>query len=183
MPETTLEHLSRHLALEEESEALLSLPADLYSQTASYTRNLRRSFNSSNSEVTNRLIERQSQLIMGTVRRLITLRAHKALEKASVAHLLPEERYVCSIEDNFEHRLQEFIEAVSSGQSSFLELAQRNEMNRNTTIRFVRPVTEIIGVDLRRYGPFRPNDLASVPAANADILIANGEALVVYTRD
>ena len=183
MPETILEYLSRHLALEEVFAPLLSLPSDLYSKTSSYTRNLRRAFNSSNSEVTNRLIARQSQLIQGTVRRLVTLRARKALAKASLAQLLPEERYVCSIEDNFERRLREFIEAVSSGQSSFLELAHRNEMGRNVTIRFIKPVTEVIGVDLRRYGPFRPSDLASVPAANADILIANGEALVVYTRD
>lgn len=33
-----------------------------------------------------------------------------------------------------------------------------------------------------RYGPFKANDLESVPAANADILVANGEALVIYAR-
>lgn len=183
MPENTLEYLNRHLELEEESEKLLQLPSDFYSRTALYARSLRRTFNPSNSEVTNRLIARQSKMIQEMIKRLATLRAHKALEQDSLSQLLPEERHVCSLEDSFEQRLGEFIDAVSSGQSSFIELAHRSEMNRNVVIRFIKPVSEVIGADLRRHGPFKPNDLASLPAANADILIANDEAVVVHTRD
>jgi DNA replication factor GINS len=178
-----LEYLSRHIELEEGSDKLLQLPADFYSKTAAYARNLRRTYNSGNSEITNRLIERQSSMIQEMVGRIAKLRARKALAQRSLSQLLPEERHVCSLEDSFEQRLQEFIAAVSSGQSSFIEFAHRSEMNRMVVIRFIKPVSEVIGADLRRYGPFKPNDLASVPAANADILVANNEALVVRSRD
>lgn len=183
MPENILEYLNRHLELEEESEKLLQLPSDFYSRVTSYARSLRRAYNPSNSEVTNSLIDRQTRMIQDMVRRLTTLRARKALVQKSFSQLLPEERHVCSLEDSFEQRLEEFIGAVSSGQSSFLELAHRNETNRNVVVRFVKPVTEVIGADLRRYGPFKPNDLASLPAANADILVANAEAVFVRSRD
>lgn len=183
MPETILEYVNRHLELEEQSEKLVRLPEEFYSRVASYARNLRRASGSSNSEITNRLISKQFQLIEGMVERLATLRARKALAKGLVAQLLPEERYVCFNGDIFGRHLDAFVEAVSSGQSSFLELAHRREVSRNTTVRFLKPVIEIIGLDLRRYGPFKTDDLASVPAANADILVANGEAVIVYSRD
>ena len=183
MPENTLEFLNRHLALEEESEKLIQLPSDLYSRTASYARSLRRASSPSNSEITNRLLARQSTMIRDMIGRLVALRARKAISQAVVSQLLPEERYVCSPEESYTTRLDEFVTAVSSGQSSFLELAHRSEMNRNVVVRFTKPVSEVIGADLRRYGPFRPNDLASLPAANADILVANDEAVVVRSRD
>jgi len=182
LPESMLEYMNRHLELEEESEKLCQLPADFYSKTASYARNLRRASNPSNSEITNRLIARQSTMIRGMVRRLATLRARKAVEQGSLSQLLPEERHVCSLEEGYEGRLEEFIGAVSTGQSSYIELAHRREMNRNVVLRFIKPVSELMGADLRRYGPFKPNDLASLPAANADILVANEEAVVVRSR-
>lgn len=117
------------------------------------------------------------------VMRLVSLRVRKSLSHKCLPQMLPEERYVCSVEEDFQRRLNTLVGAVSSGQSSFIEFAQRREMGRNVTIRFVKSVTEVVGPDLRRYGPFRPNDLASIPAANADILMANDEAVLVHTRD
>jgi DNA replication factor GINS len=183
LPETILEYLKRHLELEEQSEKLIRLPEEFYTRVASYARNLRRASGSGNSEITNRLISKQFQLIEGMVERLATLRTSKALAAGSVSLLLPEERYVCFEGGIFGRRLDAFVEAVSSGQSSFLELANRREVSRNNTVRFLKPVTEIIGLDLRRYGPFKADDLASVPAANAEILVANGEAVIVYSRE
>jgi len=43
-------------------------------------------------------------------------------------------------------------------------------------------VEEVIGFDLRRYGPFKSEDLAVIPSANADIFVANGEATIVHPR-
>lgn len=183
MVEPLLEYLNRHLVLEEESSDILPLPADFYSRIATYTRNLRRTSSSGNSEATSRLISRQFEIIRGIVRRLVALRAQKARIRKSSSQLLSEERHVFLVHEEFERRFNEFVEAVTSGQSAYLELAHRKELNRNVTVRFLKPVAELIGSDLRRYGPFEPNDLASVPSANADILVANGEALVVYTRD
>jgi DNA replication factor GINS len=97
--------------------------------------------------------------------------------------LLPEERYVCLAQAKFRRRFDSFVEAVSSGQPSFIELAHRSESERSVTIRFTKHVNELVGLDLRRYGPFEPEDVASIPAASADILIAGGDAVEVYTRD
>ena len=61
--------------------------------------------------------------------------------------------------------------------------AVQRELGKIVTVRFLRPVEEVIGFDLRRYGPFNSEDLAVIPSANADIFVANGEATIVHPRE
>jgi hypothetical protein len=75
------------------------------------------------------------------------------------------------------------VEAVSSGQPSFVEFAHLSESQRNATVKFMKHVNELVGLDMRHYGPFEADDVAAIPAASADILIASGDAVEVITRD
>ena len=122
-------------------------------------------------------------MIESMVSQLLRLRTRKAMQQNALLQLLPEERYVCSAEQKFQKRFQTLVEAVASGQPSFVEFAHLTESQRNVTVKFVKRVNELVGLDMRRYGPFEADDVASIPAANADILIAGGEAVEVYTRD
>lgn len=183
MTETTLEFVKRHLDSEVQQQALHQLPSDFYSRVSQYSQKLRRSMSSGNSEATNRLIARQTEMIESMTRELFGLRAEKASRENAYLQLLPEERYVCSTRQRFQKRSNAFITALSAGQPSFVEFAHRSEAARNTTVRFTKHVDELVGTDLRRYGPFEIDDLASIPASNADILTAGGDAVEVYTRE
>jgi DNA replication factor GINS len=46
-------------------------------------------------------------------------------------------------------------------------------------VRFLKPIPAIIGGDMKTYGPFAAEDVASVPAENARILVKQGLAVVV----
>ncbi len=46
-------------------------------------------------------------------------------------------------------------------------------------LRFLKPVPAIMGVDMKTYGPFNPEDVASLPEENAENLIRRGFAMVV----
>lgn len=183
MPETTLEYLKRRLDSESQSAALLPLPNDFYSALAAYSQKLRRSAGSGSSDVIVRLTATQSRMIESMVRQLLVLRTRKAMQQNAVLQLLPEERYVCSAEQKFQRRFQTMVEALSAGQPSFVEFAHLSESQRNITVRFVKRVNELVGLDMRRYGPFEADDVASIPAASADILVAGGDAVEVYTRE
>ena len=183
MAETTLEYLKRRLDSEAQSEALLPLPGDFYSRLSAYSQKLKRSAGSGASEVSVRLMATQARMIESMVRQLLKLRTRKAMRQNALLQLLPEERYVCSAEQKFQRRFQTLVEAVSSGQPSFVEFAHLNESQRSVTVRFVKRVNELVGLDMRHYGPFEADDVASIPAASADILIAGGDAVEVYTRD
>jgi len=183
MPETTLEYLKRRLDAEARSEGLLPMPSDFYSSLAAYSQKLKRSANSGSSEISIRLTATQSRMIESMVSQLLKLRTNKAIRQNALLQLLPEERYVCSAEQKFQRRFHVFVESVSSGQPSFIEFAHLDESRRSITVRFVKRVSELVGLDMRHYGPFESDDVASIPAASADILIAGGEAVEVFTRD
>ena len=183
MPETTLEYLRRKLDSESQSGSLLPLPSDFYSSLSAYSQKLKRSASSGASDLSVRLIAAQGRMVESMVSQLLKLRTKKAMNQNALLQLLPEERYVCSAEQKFQKRFQTLVEAVSSGQPSFVEFAHLSESQRSVTVKFVKHINELIGLDMRHYGPFEEDDVASIPAASADILIAGGEAVEVYTRD
>ena len=183
MPETILELLKRHLDTEGRSDTLSPLPNDFYPRISNYSQRLRRSAGSGNSEAANRLISRQVSMIRSMSTQLLDLRAQKALALNSFSQLLPEERYVCSAQRRFRRRFGTLVEALSAGQPSFIEFAHRNETTREVKVRFAKHINELVGMDLRHYGPFEADDLASIPAADADVLIAVGDAVEIFTRE
>ena len=183
MPEGTLDALRRQLDLEAQAEKLVTIPSDFYSKLSLYSQSLRRSSASGGSELTLRLAAAQSLLIEGMTRSLIETRTAKAIRQNDVASLLPEERYVCSTRQAHQRRLAAFVQAVSEGSPSFIEFANRKESQRNVTVRFVKPVAEMVGLDMKRYGPYEVEDVASIPSSNADILISNGDAVEILPRE
>jgi DNA replication factor GINS len=180
--ETTLEFVKRHLDSEVQSATLHPLPADFYYRVSQYSQRLRRSAGSGNSEAATRLISRQIEMIESMTRQLLRIRAGKTTTEAAFLQLLSEERFVCSAQRGFQRRFDAFVDALSQGKPSYIEFAHRSESSRNMTVRFVKAINELVGADLRRYGPFKENDVASIPAANAAILISGGEAVEIYTR-
>ena len=183
MPETTLDSLRRRLDSETISSTLVPLPTDFYSKLSAYSQKLKRSAASGASDVSVHLTATQVRMIESMVAQLLRLRSKKAMQQNALLQLLPEERYVCSAEQKFQKRFQTLVEAVTKGQPSFVEFAHLTETQRSVTVRFVKHVNEVVGLDMRRYGPFEADDVASIPAASADILIAGGDAVEVYTRD
>ena len=182
MAEITMDYLRGHLDAEEQSEKLTAVPADLYSVVAAYAQLLKRTSGSGNSEVANRLVARQTSMLDSMVRKLLETRAKKALAQGAVSQLLPEERYAVTVGEDYTARMRDFADSISSGQPSAVDLARKHEMSRSATVKFLKHVNELVGPDMRRYGPFEPEDLASIPAASADVLVASGEAVEVRSR-
>ena len=62
----------------------------------------------------------------------------------------------------------------------------RNEPNiiplqthKRSTIRFLKNIPAIMGADMKSYGPFVAEDVASLPPQNAQILVKQGLAVLV----
>jgi DNA replication factor GINS len=60
----------------------------------------------------------------------------------------------------------------------------RNEKGEQTLkiVRFTQPLPAIMGTDMKTYGPFKAEDVASLPTQNADNLIRKGIAKLVETE-
>jgi DNA replication initiation complex subunit (GINS family) len=178
-----VETLNRLLEEEEQSETLTKLPSDLYSSVALYMQKLRKSADMNIDDPLARLVRKQVWLLEGMSRQLLYTRLGKAVARLDSRDLLPEEKYVYSFYAEFERMRGKFVKAIVNGQPSIFSVLQRSQMQRMLTVRFRKPLGEVMGFDLKRYGPFRVHDVARIPAGNAEILISSGDAVVVYTRD
>jgi len=183
MDENTVEMLRQLLTAEEGSEGLTKLPSDIYSKIAVYVQKLRKAADPTSDDPISKLTRKQLWLLEGMARQLLDRRLEKAISGHDTKELLPEERYLCGSYAEFERIHNKFINAMVNGQSSFFAILQKQQMQKMVTVRFLKPLGEVIGFDLNRYGPFKPHDVAHIPAGNAEALISNGDATMVYTKD
>ena len=94
---------------------------------------------------------------------------HLRLEKISnsdnfdISHLLDEEKFILDSHEEQNERIEMILSATISGKSKFLESLAENHKIKKVVIRFLSDVDEIIGADLERYGPFKVEDIATIP--------------------
>lgn len=183
MEDNTIETLRMLIIAEEASEGLTKLPSSIYSTIALYVQKLRKAADPTSDDLVGRLTKKQLSLLEGMAMQLLSKRLAKALGGHDVRDLLPEERYLCGSYAEFERIYNKFVSAMVNGQSSFFAILQKQQMQKMVTVRFLKPLGEVIGFDLNRYGPFKAHDVAHIPAGNAEALISNGDAAMVYTKD
>jgi len=187
----TVEKLKQLLELEEASDTLTTLPSDTYVKLATYAQKLNSAAASSGDDISGRLAKKQLWLMGVMTKRLLQLRMTKAAREAgredgqppSTRNLLPEERYVNESSNRLAKKEERFAKAVVDGQPSFFTIAQRREVQRMTTVRVSKRIGEIMGADLKRYGPFEVNDVARLPLGNAQVMVASKQASFVATDD
>jgi DNA replication initiation complex subunit (GINS family) len=51
--------------------------------------------------------------------------------------------------------------------------------HKRSTVRFLKNIPAIMGADMKSYGPFVAEDVASLPPQNAQILVKQGLAVLV----
>jgi len=114
---------------------------------------------------------------------LIDRRLEKMSSMASYSILTDEEKFVIDSNEEMNERKNIIISGIINGKSKFLEITSTKHKTKPVTIRFVKEFDEIVGVDLEKYGPFKPEDIATIPNENAQSLISNGVALKVRIEE
>jgi DNA replication factor GINS len=80
------------------------------------------------------------------------------------------------------------LEKIKQSLSSLNQQLPTSPKNDDLTeelriVRFLEDIPEIVGVDLRIYGPFKKEDVASLPAPNAQALEKQGAAKPIEVKD
>jgi DNA replication factor GINS len=65
---------------------------------------------------------------------------------------------------------------------TFVELPSLAPKTELTIVRFLQDIPEIVGVDLRMYGPFKKEDVGSIPNQNAHALIRQGAVRAIDVK-
>jgi DNA replication factor GINS len=175
---------------ERENPSLQDLDDDYYPSMASYASKLREQNRMlDKTSVRGKIMTQEMDYVEKMLKDLLHIRLTKIIQTEMegtplvTANLLPDER--------------EFHSDIRRSIGSFNDMARNIILGRldraeprvqkstpsedfgYKVLRFLKPVPAIMGVDMKTYGPFNPEDVASLPEENAENLIRRGFAKVV----
>ncbi len=177
--------------METENPELGSLTSDFYARLAEYLRHIKEEAKMQDSAATVRtkLLDKEGENATKMVRELTEVRFRKIGKLIVSGHQIPldflaaeERKFVGGVAPSAD-ALKKFSETLTEGKLASIEIeAQPIEMSiprTRMTLRFLKPVPAIVGIDMKTYGPFQVEDVASVPSENARVLVKQGYARAV----
>ena len=111
------------------------------------------------------------------------------LEKTSIntktdkVNLIDEERFVLDSSDEMEERNEMILSSTLNGKTKVLESISQKHKTKSVSIRFLKDVEEIVAADSEKYGPFKSEDIATIPNKDAQELITKNLAVKIHLDD
>jgi DNA replication factor GINS len=172
-----------HIVLREtESDTIQEIEPDFYRNLSDFIGDLKKQeFDGVESKIKEAIIDTATELTS----LLINIRLDKIskLNNIDFKNLLDEEKFILDAQEEQRERTEMILSATINGKSKFLESISQNHKTKTVVIRFLQEVDEIIGADLEKYGPFKTEDIATIPYENAQALIAKNIATKVRWED
>ena len=167
---------------ETENDSILEINPNFYRNLANFIGNLKKQeFDGIENRIKNTMIEMVTELTS----LLIQIRLDKISKTSDleISYLLDEEKFILDSQEDQRERIEMILSATINGKSKFLESLAQNHKTKKIVIRFLNEVDEIVGADLEKYGPFKTEDIATIPYENAQALISKNVATKVHWED
>jgi DNA replication initiation complex subunit (GINS family) len=183
-----------------EEAPLGGLPPDFYVRIADYLRHIiEENKVLDKKSVKVNLLNHEAQNAKWMLKDLLRARYKKLVKTITQSHKLPsnlltvEEAKMCESFVAFTDTYQKFAKDLMQGQTIKLDIKvdvkvepevshkrEEAEVSRKRVVlRFTKNIPAIIGADMKLYGPFVAEDVASLPAENAKMLVKQGLAISV----
>jgi len=171
---------------ERENPELQRLKREFYAELADYVKTLREESRMLDKKtVKGKLLEREHKNVEKMIEELIRLRYRKALRKAMAGKTVPKE--ILTKEEAKLHgeilplaeAYEAFLEDVLRGRLSGMK---REEKSKKMLVRFLQEIPAIVGSDMKTYGPFESEDVATLPVENARALMKQGVVVEVKAK-
>jgi DNA replication initiation complex subunit (GINS family) len=166
-----------------EGAELGCLPPDFYVRVADYVRRIKEESRMlDRKSVKAGLLERELQNVKRMLHELVWARYEKLVKVVGEGQKVPsdlltaEETKICAGYVSFAEAYQKFAQSLLQGQVLKVDVAKAH---KRVALRFVKAIPAVIGADMKAYGPFMVEDVASLPVENAKILVKQGLAAVV----
>jgi DNA replication factor GINS len=173
-----------------EEASLGGLPPDFYARIAGYLKRLddeNKILDKKSIKVN--LLEHETQNVRRMLEDLLRARYKKLVRTITKSQKMPsdlltvEEAKMCESFVAFTAAYQKFAKNLMQGKTAanvnvMLEV-QPIPAHKRVALRFVKSIPNIIGSDMKTYGPFAAEDVASLPVENAKMLVKQGLAVSV----
>ena len=171
---------------EKENTEIQKLTKDFYAKLADYVKKIREESRMLDKKtVKGKLMGREYKNVKRMVEELVQLRYRKALRKAVAGKAVPKE--LLTEEEAKLHgevlplteACQAFVEDILRGRVSDIK---RKGKSKKMLVRFLHEIPAIIGSDMKTYGPFKSEDVATLPVENARALVKQGVVVEVEAK-
>ena len=158
------------------------LPPDFYVRVADYVRHIKEETRMLDKRsVKAGLLGRELQNVKRMLHELVWARYEKLVKVVGDGQKVPsdlltaEEAEICTGYVSFAEAYQKFAQNLLRGQVVKVNV----KAHKRIALRFVKAIPAVIGADMKAYGPFMVEDVASLPVENAKILVKQGLAVAV----
>jgi DNA replication initiation complex subunit (GINS family) len=169
-----------------ENEELGCLTIDFFSNLSDYIAYLKEENNKeSQKTVKSSLLLHELEHVNCMVEELIYARYLKIIKITKDKNKLPstklssEEKKIFSNFSSFIKDYQLFRKTLFQGKAKNHEIMKSSQ---RVTVRILEDIPALIGADMKSYGPFLVEDVASLPSENAELLIKRGLGKIVETN-
>ncbi len=172
---------------EKECAEIQKLPRDFYAKLADYVKKLKEERRMLDQKTTKaKLMKQEFENVNNMVQELLQSRYEKALKNTLVGETVSKE----ALTEEEEKLYGEILPLAESHQSLLKDVlhgrlshTEKKEKPEKIALRFIKEIPAVVGSDMKTYGPFMPEDIATLPTENARILISQGAAVEVETKE
>ena len=116
---------------------------------------------------------------------LINIRLEKISrdKNSNRKNFLDGEKFIVDSNQEMAERKDLVIQSIINGKSKLLESITTDYKTKPTIIRFLKETEQILCVDSEKYGPFKPEDIATLPNEDAQQLISKNIATKIRIEE
>jgi len=171
---------------EKESEEVQSLPKNFYGKLAGYMKKVEEESRMLDEKtVKAKLLQKEFNNAKKMINDLIRIRSNKILRKVATSVTVPEEALTeeeKEIYGQISPSVEVFQALLRDIISGHMPRGVGEKGRKIMVLRFLKETPAIIGADMKTYGPFKPEDIATLPVENAKILVRQGVAVEVEEK-
>jgi DNA replication factor GINS len=158
------------LVREIENDTVQELEPQFYRNLSEYLGKLKsEGYDGIESKIKTRLVEMITNIVTLLVKTRISKVSHGGL---NLTNLLDEEKYIIeSVQDQLE-RKEMILSATLNGRTKLLESVSKKHKTKPVSVRFLKDFDQFVGADYTKYGPYKAEEIATIPNENAQALIA-----------
>ena len=172
---------------EVDNTTLGGLPRDFYVRVAEYVQRIREESRMLDKKTAKAgLLERELEHVQRMVGELVWVRYNKLVGLVTESRKLPselltdEETALCSDFLSLVEAYHAFVKKLVQGHVLEVAVAEKTQKpHKRVVLRFLKAIPAVVGADMKTYGPFLAEDVASLPIENAKILVKRGLAEAV----
>jgi DNA replication initiation complex subunit (GINS family) len=170
----------------ENRKEIQKLPKKFFERISNFLRKLKEESRMMDKKtIKAKIMKRELRIIEFMINELVLLR-YKKFQKGVLKKELITREMLTKEENLFYGDILSLIDNYHNFKKDILRgkkvLVRKNKKKNGLVLRFLTEIPALIGVDMKIYGPFGPEDIANLPIENAKILINQGIAVELQSN-